>query len=73
MAGEWVMEKKLKNHVGNNCGPGCLDTGFCPVGTSLEDGGLLHSKRRKDTPRLQENLEVMKHLDIFVIVKVITE
>lgn len=66
--------KKLKkNDVGNNCGPGCLDNGFCPIGTSLEDGGLLHSKRRKDTPKLQENLEVMKYMDIFVIREAITE
>lgn len=70
MAGEWVMEK-IK--IGNACDPDCLDTRFCPVGTSLEDGGLLLSKRRKDTPRLQENLEVMKHTDISVIRKAIAK
>lgn len=58
---EWQDEAlwQNKNHVSNACNGNHLDTGFCPLGTSLNVGKLLSKML------LQESLEIMKNLDIF--------
>lgn len=60
---EWQDEAlwQNKNHVSNACDGNHLDTGFCPLGTSLNVGKLLSKML------LQESLEIMKNLDIFLL------